>query len=129
MATKAQRVNATIKRRAEWAKTLKAGRPCTDCGRTLAGSQMHWHHRDPATKSFKISQGAYRHSRPKILAEIEKCDLLCAPCHRARHAALIPHGSRGRYRRGCRCDECRGANALYRRELKRRRVRPTSREP
>lgn len=30
------------------------------------------------------------------------------------------HGTRARYSRGCRCDQCRGANAAYDRELRAR---------
>jgi len=30
------------------------------------------------------------------------------------------HGTRARYRRGCRCDSCRGANAAYDRKLRAR---------
>ena len=33
-----------------------------------------------------------------------------------------PHGSRARYSAGCRCDECRAAQAAYVREQRRRRV-------
>lgn len=78
---------------------------------------MHFHHRDPATKIFKISEGAYRQSRAKILAEIEKCDLLCGDCHRAEHRPKC--GTNSAYSAGCHCEKCRAAHATYVRERRR----------
>jgi hypothetical protein len=37
------------------------------------------------------------------------------------------HGTRSRYLRGCRCSDCRAANADYRRVLYRRNVMPHTR--
>jgi len=42
---------------------------------------MDFHHRDPSTKSFSVSQTRH-YSLAVTLAEIEKCDLYCANCHR-----------------------------------------------
>jgi hypothetical protein len=47
---------------------------------------LEFHHRVPSTKEFTLSRFNGSHSR--FLAEAEKCDLLCANCHRLRHAAL-----------------------------------------
>lgn len=44
---------------------------------------MDFHHRDPLTKDFEI--GGFHGSRARLLAEVEKCDLICAVCHRLRH--------------------------------------------
>lgn len=35
----------------------------------------------------------------------------------------VTHGKRGTYVRGCRCDDCRDAEALYSRKYKRRKAR------
>lgn len=40
-----------------------------------------------------------------------------------RYAAAKPHGTRGRYNSGCRCDECREANRMYERQRIRRALR------
>lgn len=41
---------------------------------------MQWHHRDPLDKVADVSRlGSY--SKKRILAEIAKCDLMCANCH------------------------------------------------
>lgn len=61
---------------------------------------MQFDHRDPETKLFAITSGrAMLKSREKLLAEIAKCDIVCANCHAlrtygqllARKARLAPH--------------------------------------
>jgi hypothetical protein len=42
---------------------------------------LHFHHRDPETKSFDISNQAHSRSIPELLAEVAKCDVLCEDCH------------------------------------------------
>jgi hypothetical protein len=50
---------------------------------------LQFHHRDPATKSFIITTKQLSSPRKypweMILAEIAKCDLLCANCHFKHH--------------------------------------------
>jgi hypothetical protein len=59
--------------------------PCTDCGGRFLPHQMDFDHRDPSTKSFYIGSGrASLKSREALLAEIAKCDVVCANCHRLR---------------------------------------------
>lgn len=58
-------------------------RGCSICG---AEGRLHFHHRDPSQKKFNVSQ--WRGGMAELLAELEKCDLLC-PTHRRRaHAAM-----------------------------------------
>lgn len=57
--------------------------PCTDCGVKYPPYVMHFDHRDPSTKLFNIGHIVTR-SMTLILAEIEKCDLVCANCHAER---------------------------------------------
>jgi hypothetical protein len=59
---------------------IKAHMACEDCG----GPAEHFHHRDPTTRLFSIAR-TKSWGGMTILREIEKCDLLCAECHRARH--------------------------------------------
>jgi hypothetical protein len=60
-------------------------RPCADCGETFSPHVMDFDHRDPLKKSFNItSSRAMLMSRPRLLAEIEKCDIVCANCHAIR---------------------------------------------
>lgn len=59
--------------------------PCTDCGGRFAGHQMDFDHRDTSQKKFAIcSARAALKSREELLAEVVKCDVVCANCHRLR---------------------------------------------
>lgn len=61
---------------------LKKG-PCHDCGETFPPYIMEFDHRDPSTKKFNMSAYGTR-SAKTVRAEIEKCDLVCANCHKLR---------------------------------------------
>lgn len=74
-------------------------RPCQDCGGSFEPHQMDFDHRDPEEKTFRVTSGAAMlRSRQALLAEIAKCDIVCANCHRLRtqrrHAERRP-ASRG----------------------------------
>ena len=57
--------------------------PCLDCGGTFLPHQMDFDHRDPSTKSFQVTDSRLK-SRERLLAELAKCDIVCANCHAAR---------------------------------------------
>ena len=61
------------------------GGRCVDCGYSESVTALEFHHRDASTKSFSIGTASV--SRERLWAEAAKCDLLCANCHRLRHAA------------------------------------------
>ena len=63
------------------------GGRCETCGYDAAIAALEFHHRDPTTKEFGI--GDFNGSRRRLLAEVDKCDLLCANCHRLRHASVL----------------------------------------
>ena len=69
------------------------GGRCADCGFAGAPAAFDLHHRDPREKEFAVS--TFNGSLKRFLAEAQKCDLLCANCHRLRHAAedalIRPH--------------------------------------
>jgi hypothetical protein len=58
--------------------------PCMDCGVSYPSYVMDFDHRDPSQKVANVSQLARRGNWIKIKAEIEKCDVICANCHRER---------------------------------------------
>ena len=60
------------------------GGGCIDCGYSVSIEALQFHHRDPTTKGFRL--GEFNGSLARFLAEAEKCDLVCANCHRLRHA-------------------------------------------
>ncbi len=67
--------------------------PCASCGGEFHVAAMDLHHRDPASKLFPVAKIlAVRladfpgMTREEVLAaEIAKCDVLCANCHRTLH--------------------------------------------
>ena len=60
-------------------------KPCMDCGIKYPLCVMDFDHRDRKDKidlvSVMINQGV---GEKKILAEIQKCDVVCSNCHRLR---------------------------------------------
>lgn len=58
------------------------GSKCERCGYSKCIWALDFHHRDRSTKSFNISRKGFTHSWEKTKAELDKCDLLCANCHR-----------------------------------------------
>lgn len=68
-------------------RAIKLERGCEDCRRPgLPARVLHFHHRDPAAKSFDIPKNVTR-AWSLVEAEIAKCDVLCAGCHAFRHSA------------------------------------------
>lgn len=56
---------------------------CAMCGYNEHPAALDFNHIDPATKAFNVAEGVSRgKGRKAIKAEIEKCNLLCANCHR-----------------------------------------------
>lgn len=61
--------------------TLKAN-PCVDCGGRFPPECMDFDHAPDSVKLFDISKATC--TVVKLLAEIKKCELVCANCHRIR---------------------------------------------
>jgi hypothetical protein len=59
---------------------------CSRCGESDPAC-LDLHHRDPRTKDRTLARAVQlKWSPAKLRAEIEKCDVLCANCHRKLHA-------------------------------------------
>jgi hypothetical protein len=58
--------------------------PCMDCGGRFAQCCMDFDHRDPTTKRKRVTAMIASHGLASILAEVDKCDIVCANCHRLR---------------------------------------------
>lgn len=73
-------------------------------------------HINPEEKSYNISDKIKSYPWDEVLLELEKCQLLCYPCHKRKTAPLkgMNHGTT-MYRTGCRCEICKAGN----RELQR----------
>lgn len=62
------------------------GGQCQRCGYMRCEDALDFHHLDSQTKDFGISAKGYTRSWKRVKAEIDKCILLCANCHREAHA-------------------------------------------
>ncbi|HEV8656101.1 MAG TPA: hypothetical protein VGR85_11380, partial [Candidatus Limnocylindria bacterium] len=62
--------------------------PCIDCG---VGNPvlLDFDHRDPSTKRSEVARLASCKPWPQVLAEIQKCDVRCANCHRRKTAKQL----------------------------------------
>lgn len=59
---------------------------CTSCGYNVHPDCLEFHHADSAKKDSTISNAIRDNwSVKRLLAEVEKCILLCANCHRLAH--------------------------------------------
>jgi hypothetical protein len=74
----------------------RLGGKCTWCEETEG---LEFDHKDPKTKLFAISNGLDR-PRAQLLAEVDKCQLLCGPHHREKTLDDEPHPNRARGERG-----------------------------
>jgi len=73
------------RQRAKLKAVAYKGSACSVCGYSKCIAALEFHHPDPAGKDFGIS-GKTR-SWERIKAELDKCELVCANCHREIHDA------------------------------------------
>jgi transposase len=59
----------------------EAGGACVVCGYDAFPAGLHFHHVDPATKSFAVASRGVTRSLAAAREEARKCVLLCARCH------------------------------------------------
>jgi hypothetical protein len=100
----------------EWCRARRQaffnGKRCARCGGTEA---LELDHVDPEKK---VSHKIWSWSDDRRDAEIAKCQVLCGECHLLKTfgrpvGARAEHGTRSRYRSGCKCGPCRKANVDY----------------
>lgn len=68
----------------------KGGR-CLACGYSRCIGALEFHHRDPNEKDFILGGIKLMTLTPLIKLELDKCDMLCANCHREAHEKTAPH--------------------------------------
>ncbi len=61
------------------------GGTCMDCGGTFPTPCFDFHHRDTYAKKFTLTMAQCSRPWDKLVEEANKCDLICANCHRLRH--------------------------------------------
>lgn len=87
--TQQERVARRKREIAAWVKNLKIGRQCERCGYDHPAA-LDWHHRPGEEKLFSVCKAPERGAgRTKILAEVAKCELICANCHRVEHFSVF----------------------------------------
>jgi hypothetical protein len=59
--------------------------PCVDCGEADP-IVLDFDHRDPSTKRNEVARLATTKPWPQVLAEVAKCEVRCANCHRRKTA-------------------------------------------
>lgn len=69
----------------QWALEYKGGKCCI-CGYNKCTAALDFHHRDMAQKDFNLSNRNIKLDWESIKTELDKCDLVCANCHREIHA-------------------------------------------
>lgn len=72
------------RRRTLWVHAIKLERGCADCGYAEHPEALHFDHLPGYKKLFQVS--GVNLSRETIIAEIEKCEVVCANCHAVRTA-------------------------------------------
>jgi hypothetical protein len=79
---------------AEWFAELK-DKHCMDCGGKFPPCVLEFDHREGEKKEGTISNLVHGFRTKAARAEIKKCDLVCANCHRIRtHMRSIAKGNR-----------------------------------
>lgn len=101
----------------QWFTDVRSGLACS-CGESDPVC-LDFHHRDPTTKLHRLAFMTIKgFSKDKILAEIAKCDVLCANCHRVLHRSRPSRPSRAwvwdlKAAQRCSCGEGRPACLDY----------------
>jgi hypothetical protein len=67
-----------------WYSSLKQGKSCADCGGVFPPVAMQWDHLPGQPKAGELANLIRKHNKSRILAEIEKCELVCSNCHAVR---------------------------------------------
>ncbi len=84
-----QRAKAAKAATAQWVTEYKESRSCMDCGEFYPAYVMDFDHRDATIKVSNVAK-LLGYGLKRVKEEIEKCDLVCANCHRVRtHKRII----------------------------------------
>ncbi len=58
---------------------------CKDCGYIGHPDEFDYHHINPSNKILAVSDMLGTYGIPKVIAEMNKCEILCKSCHRKHH--------------------------------------------
>lgn len=96
------------------------GGECVECG---SEDRLEFDHIDRRAKAFDIAKRLDSAPLDEIQAEIEKCQLLCRDCHKAKsdREQSVQHGGGASGKKNCKCEPCKARKAEYMREYSRKR--------
>jgi transposase len=77
------------RRRVKERLVKQAGGACQICGYDRYLGALQFHHRDRESKEFSISRNGTTRSWAELMAEADKCALLCANCHAEVEAGVV----------------------------------------
>ena len=69
----------------EWLISYKTSMKCNKCGFNSHPAALDFHHIDKSKKDKTISQMIRNYGKEAIMKEMDKCEVLCANCHRILH--------------------------------------------
>ena len=72
------------KKKVDWYNDFKSKLKCEVCGESHPAT-LDFNHKDPSKKDFAVAAMVNRYSIKRILEEVQKCQVLCANCHRKFH--------------------------------------------
>lgn len=73
-----------LKRKIKFINLL--GGKCSSCGYKDNISALDFHHKNPRNKSFSLDLRQLSNTKEStLLLELNKCEILCANCHREKH--------------------------------------------
>ena len=78
----------------KWFKELKQTFKCKQCGEDRWWV-LDFHHKNPKDKDEEVSKIVRHCNKKRVLNEINKCDILCANCHRDLHYQESSSGING----------------------------------
>lgn len=86
------RIEAVARSRRKAKKTIveEHGAKCSICGYNKCMRALHFHHVDPTTKSYGLSESGISRSVPKMREEAKKCVLVCSNCHMEIEDGITP---------------------------------------
>lgn len=64
------------------------GGACMLCGYNKCASALDFHHIDESSKKFGLGLSGLTRSWVRVKAEVDKCIIVCANCHRELHAGI-----------------------------------------
>ena len=79
---------ADRRRRVKLILVQERGGKCERCGYDKCIAALDFHHREKSEKEFGISANGSTIAIERLRKEAEKCDLICANCHREVEAEL-----------------------------------------